>query len=93
MKKMEKNGVITNVVGASYFEGGYASFDDAVEAMVGQWERLSSIERASIKGRGYRNNRGEDFMIAVGSYDEETGQAWGAMTLVEAIEAIEEEDE
>ena len=90
---MEKNGVITNVIGATYFEGGYASFDDAVKAMVSQWERLSGIERASIKGRGYRNNRGEDFMVAVGSYDEETGQAWDAMTLAEAIEAIEAMEE
>ena len=90
---MEKNGVITNVVGASYFEGGYASFDDAVEAMVGQWARLSSNERASIKGRGYRNNRGEDFMIAVGSYDEETGEALETMTLAKAIEAMEEDEE
>ena len=87
---MEKNGVITNVIGASYFEGDYDTFDDAIKAMIGQWERLSSIERVSIKGRGYRNNRGEDFMMAVGSYDEETGQAWDAMTLAEAIKEMEE---
>ena len=95
---MEKNqtgvhGVITNVVGASYFEGGYESFDDAVEAMVAQWERVSGIERVAIKFRSYRNSRGEDYMMAVGSYDEETGQAWEAMTLAEALKAIEEEDE
>ena len=95
---MEKNqtgvhGVITNVVGASYFEGGYESFDDAVEAMVAQWERVSGIERVAIKFRNYRNAVGEDYMMAVGSYDEETGQAWEAMTLAEALKAIEEEDE
>ena len=92
-KQTDVNGVLTNVVGAAYFEGGYASFDDAVKAMVSQWERLSSHERATIKGRGYRNNRGEDYMLAVGFYDEETGQAWEAMTLAEAMKAIEEEEE
>lgn len=95
---MEKNqtgvhGVITNVVGASYFEGGYASFDDAVKAMVSRWERLSGLERVALKFRTYRNAVGEDYMMAVGSYDEETGEAWDAMTLAEAIEAMEEEEE
>ena len=32
-KQTDVNGVLTNVVGAAYFEGGYASFDDAVKAM------------------------------------------------------------
>lgn len=95
---MEKNqtgghGVITNVIGASYFEGGYDTFDDAVKAMVGQWERLSGLERVTLRFRSYRNAVGEDYMMAVGSYDEETGQAWDAMTLAEAIEAMEEEEE
>jgi len=94
---MEKNqtgvhGVITNVIGASYFKGGYDSFDDAVKAMVDQWERLRGIERVAIKFRSYRNSVGEDYMMAVGSYDEETGEAWEAMTLAEAMKAMEEEE-
>ena len=90
---MEKNGVITNVIGASYFEGGYDTFDDAIKAMVSQWEKLSGIERASIKGRGYRNSRGEDYMVAVSSYDEKTGDVWYWMTLAEVIKTMEEEVE
>ena len=90
---MEKNGVITNVIGATYFEGGYDTFDDAVKAMVCQWERLSGIERVSLKFRSYRNAVGEDYMMAVGSYDEETGESWDAMTLAEAMKAMEEEEE
>jgi hypothetical protein len=45
------------------------------------------------KGQGsYRNSVGEDYMMAVGSYDEETGEAWEAMTLAEAMKAMEEEE-
>lgn len=87
------NGIVTNVGGASHYDGGYDSFEDAIKAMVSQWKRLNGVERASIAKRGYHNNQGEDYMMAVGSYDEETGEAWDAMTLAEAIAAMEEEEE
>ena len=90
MNKMEKKqgeyGVLTRVAGTEYFEGGYEWFSDAIEAMVDKWEQLTVRERALIRGYGYCNEFGRDYMVAVGFYNEETGEALESMTLAEVVE-------
>ena len=87
-----KHGVLTRLGCDEFFEGGYESFDDAVEAMMDKWEMVRGLERVTIMLRGYLNNRGDNYMVAVGDYDEETGEAWKTMTLAEAMKAMEEEE-
>lgn len=94
---MEKNqngehGVITRVVGAEYFGGGYESLDDAVDAMMNDWEQLTVQERVTIAKRDYCDDNGADYMAA-GFYDEETGETMEYISLREAIARIEEGDE
>ena len=88
-----KYGVLTRLGCDEFFEGGCASFSDAVEAMMDMWGRLPAHWRASIKRCGYLNRRGDNYMVAVGDYDEETGEAWETMTLAKAMEATEEDEE
>lgn len=94
---MEKNqkgehGVITRVIGAEYFDGGCASFTDAIDEMMRQWRAIPSHGRATIAKRGYRSESGDAYMTAVAFYDKETGEAWDAMTLAEAMEAVAEDE-
>lgn len=88
-----EHGVIVRVVCDEFFDDGYESFNDAIEEMLSKWGQLNAHERASIKRRGYRNALGADYMTAVAFYDEETGEAWESMSLAEAMEAMEEEEE
>ena len=77
------------------YEGGYETFSDAVKGMMDECLKLTLEERVSLAKRHYCNDMGEDYMIAVGSYDEETGEAWESMTLAEEIakrEELEEEE-
>ena len=96
---MEKkqHGVITRLGMDEYFDGGCASFTDAIDEMMRQWRAIPPHGRAAIAKRGYRGESGVAYMTAVADYDEETGVFWDAMTLAEAMEAIEameeEEDE
>lgn len=86
MEKNRKHGVITRVGGAEYFDGGCETFTDAIEEMMRQWRAIPSRERATIAKRGYRGESGDAYMTAVADYDEETGEAWDAITLAEAME-------
>lgn len=95
---MEKNqkgehGVITRVIGAEYFDGGCASFTDAIDEMMRQWRAIPSHGRATIAKRGYRSESGDAYMTAVADYDEKTGVIWEAITLAEAMEAVAEDEE
>ena len=90
---MEKNqkcehGVITRVGVDEYFDGGCESFTDAIEEMMRQWRAIPPRRRAAIAKRGYRGESGDAYMTAVTFYDEATGEAWEAMTLAEAMEAM-----
>ena len=95
---MDKNqkgehGVITRVVGAEYFDGGCETFTDAIDEMMRQWRAIPPRRRAAIAKRGYRSESGDAYMTAVADYDEKTGVIWEAITLAEAIEAMEEDEE
>lgn len=87
------NGVITNVVSVPKYEGGYETFSDAVKGMMDECLKLTLEERVSLAKRHYCNEIGDDYMIAVRSYDEETGEAWESMTLAEAVARLEDEEE
>ena len=85
------HGLLTNT-GADEFFDRCESFTDAIEEMMRQWRALPSHRRATIAKRGYRNAVGIDYMTAVACYNEETGEAWEAMTLAEAMEALAEDE-
>ena len=91
-----EHGVLTNNGFNEFFDGGCESFTDAIEEMMCLGRALPSRSRATIAEWGYRNAVGGAYMTAVGFYDEDTGEAWEAMTLAEAIEALkaaEDEEE
>ena len=85
--------VITNDRGDVFIDGGYEAFCDAIDVMLNKWDNLTSQERVSIKKRNYCDENGADYMVAVGFYNEETGEACESMSLAEAIEIIGEEEE
>lgn len=95
MEKKQKgeHGVITRMGVDEYFDGGFESFTDAIDEMMRQWRAIPPRRRAAIARRGYRSESGDAYMTAVADYDEETGVIWEAMTLAEAMEAIEAMEE
>lgn len=81
-----RHAVLTNVRD-EFIDERYETFNDAVDAMMDKWRMLTVQERVEIAKSDYCDILGSPYMMAVGFYNEETGEAWESMTLAEAIEA------
>lgn len=91
----EKNiihAIIKNDRGDEFIDEGYETFEDAVDAMMNDWEKLHVQERVTIAKRDYLDITGADYLMAVG-YDEETGETELWTTLAEEIARREENEE
>lgn len=76
--------IIKNDRGDEFIDEGYETFEDAVDAMMNDWEKLHVQERVTIAKRDYCDENGADYLIAVGYY-EETGESELCTTLAEEI--------
>ena len=78
--------------GDEFIDEGYETFEDAVDAMMNDWEKLHVQERVTIAKRDYCDISGADYLRAVGYY-EETGESELCTTLAEEIANREENEE